>query len=463
MDKSFVHPYIPNSAPDITKEMMKEIGIDDIDELFTDLPVRSETIKLPGPMSEYELRRHIQNIISRSNDELLIFCGAGCWPHYVPAVVDEIINRTEFKTTYTGAPEVEKGKYQALFEYQSLIAELIRMDIVNSSVYDWSTSAGEAASMARRLTGQDEILVPKIISPDRLSVLKTYTGWASGDVITIGYDPKSGKMDIEDLKNKISSKTAAVYIENPSCLGIIEDQGEEIAKITHDHKGVFIVGVDPSSLGVVKPPGEYGADIVVGEAQSLGLHMNYGGNSLGIFGCRDDPDYIDQLPGTVVAVAPTVDGKGKGYFFALSEKRIFLYKRENATSLIGSSSNLCAIGAAVYMSLLGPQGMYELGEGIIQRANYTMNQIANIKGVKTPVFEAAHFKEFVVNFDGIDKTIEEINKVLLKKYGLVVGNDIATEFPELGKCALFCVTEVHTKEDIDKLVFALEEISKGEY
>ena len=203
MQAPFIHPYIPNSVPEVMKVMMQEIGISDIEALFKDLPVRSGPVNVPGPMSEYELRRHIEAILSKNNDRLLVFCGAGCWPHYVPAVVDEIINRTEFKTAYLGLPEPEKGKMQALFEFQSLMAELIAMDVVINSVYDWSTAAGEAANMARRLTGRSKILVPANISPDRLGVMRTYTESSGAKVETVAFDPEKGTLDLDDLKRKI--------------------------------------------------------------------------------------------------------------------------------------------------------------------------------------------------------------------------------------------------------------------
>jgi len=443
------------------RAMMQEIGIDDIEDLFKDLPLRSNPINLPGPMSEYELRRHIAGILSKNNDELLVFCGAGCWPHYVPAVVDEIINRTEFKTAYLGLPEPEKGKMQALFEFQSLMAEMIAMDVVINSVYDWSTAAGEAANMARRLTGRSRILVPANISPDRLGVMRTYTESSGARVVTMAMDPEKGILDLADLRRLISPDTAAVYIENPSYLGVIEEQVNEVARIAHDAGAVFVVGVDASSLGVLRPPGQYGADVVVGEAQPLGLHMNYGGNFLGIFGCRDDADYLDQLPGYVGAVAPTMDGKDKGYLDTLWERRHFFVQRENATSMIGSSSNLCAIGAAVYMSLLGPQGMAELGEAITAKANYVIKRLGQVEGITVPVLKGAHFKEFVVNFDGLARKVSAVNKALYRDYGIVGGKDLSGEYPHLGQSALYCVTETHTLEDIERLVAALSKIAKG--
>jgi glycine dehydrogenase subunit 1 len=443
------------------REMMREIGINDIEDLFKDLPVKSDPIKLPEPMTEYELRRHIEGILSKNNDQLLIFCGAGCWPHYVPAVVDEIINRTEFKTAYLGLPEPEKGKMQALFEFQSLIAEMIAMDVVINSVYDWSTAAGEAANMARRLTGRSQILVPANISPDRLGVMRTYTESSGAHVESVAFAPEKGTLDLDDLQRKISPDTAAVYIENPSYLGVIEDQVDEVARMAHDAGAVFAVGVDASSLGVLRPPGEYGADVVVGEAQPLGLHMNFGGNFLGIFGCKNNPEYLDQLPGYVGAVAPTADGKGKGYLDTLWDRRHFFAQRENATSMIGSASNLCAVGAAVYLSLMGPQGMIELGDAITAKTNYTIKRIAQIEGLKVPVLNGVHFKEFVVNFDAIKLEVSAVNKTLLRDHGIVGGKDLSGEYPELGQSALYCVTEAHTLEDIKRLTAALSEIAKG--
>jgi len=199
----------------------------------------------------------------------------------------------------------------------------------------------------------------------------------------------------------------------------------------------------------------------VGEAQPLGLHMNYGGNFLGIFGCRDDADYLDQLPGYVGAVAPTMDGKDKGYLDTLWERRHFFVQRENATSMIGSSSNLCAIGAAVYMSLLGPQGMAELGEAITAKANYVIKRLGQVEGITVPVLKGAHFKEFVVNFDGLARKVSAVNKALYRDYGIVGGKDLSGEYPHLGQSALYCVTETHTLEDIERLVAALSKIAKG--
>ena len=456
--KSFVHPYMPNSLPEVKERLLKEVGIQKADELFEDLPVRSKPPKLPGPMTEYDLRRHIEEILKKNRDDLLVFCGSGCWPHYVPAVVDEIINRTEFKTAYLGEPEAEKGKMQALFEFQSLVAELIERDVVINSVYAEPAAAGEAANMARRLTGRSEILVPRNINGEKFQVMKSYTEWSGGKLVQVAYRPNNGKLDLKDLKKKISSKTAGVFIDNPTYFGVLEDQVDEIAQIGHSCEALFIVSVDPSSLGLIRPPGNYDADIVVGSGQPLGLHMNYGGNSLGFFGCRSNDKYLDQLPGYVAAITTTLDGKDKAYLDTLWEKRHFFFQRENATSMIGSASNLCAIGAAIYLSLLGPEGMRELGEGIFQRTRYAMEEISKIRRLKIPLFNVPHFKEFVINFDKTGRTVTEVNRILLNKHGIVGGKNLAEEFPELGQSALFCVTEIHTAEDIDRLIQALKRL-----
>jgi glycine dehydrogenase subunit 1 len=267
-------------------------------------------------------------------------------------------------------------------------------------------------------------------------------------------------LDIEDLKRKISDKTAAVYIENPSYLGFLETQVEEIAEETHDHKALFIVGVDPISLGVLKPPGEYGTDIVVGEGQPLGNHMNYGGPLLGIFACQDDKQLIRQMPGRVIGMTTTIDGDKTGFCMALQAREQHI-RREKATSNICTNEALCAVASAVYLALLGPEGLKELGETIMFKTSYAMRLLAKIKGVKAPFFSSPHFKEFTVNFDGVNMTTRQIHQNLLK-HGIHGGKDLTKEFPELGETALYCITEIHTKDEIDRLAQALENIVKRE-
>ncbi len=463
MAKLFVHPYIPNSAPDVKEAMLKEIGAKSVEELFEGVPkerMLKRRLNLPKPASEFQVRRIVEGMLAKNkscNTELLSFLGAGCWPHYVPAVCDEINGRSEFVTAYdVGETYSDLGRFQALFEFQSMIGELLDMDVVSVAMYDWASVGGEAARMASRVTGRYEILVPKTICPERLSTMQNYCERLA-EVKLFGYDRKTGELDLNDLKNRISSKTAAVYFENPSYLGLIEPQGEEVAKIAHEHGALSIVGVEPTSLGILAPPGEYGADIVVGEGQPLGVHMNYGGGVLGILACRDEERLVSEMPSLLLTIAK---GQGEGEYgftwYTLPE-RVHYFEREKGKSFTGSSAVLWGITAAVYMALMGPQGMRELGEAIMLKSHYAMKRLSEIGGLKVPVFDATHFEEFTVDFNGTGKTVPEINKALLRR-GIQGGKDITKEFPELGKSALYCVTEVHTQADIDRLSDALQEV-----
>jgi len=462
MTKSFVHPYIPNSVPKIKKDMMKQISTQSIEELYADVPRKfrlKKKLDLPNSMSEHEVKKFIETLLSKNvtSREMPVFLGAGCWPHYVPAVVEEIIQRTELLTSYTPyQPEISQGLLQALFEYQSMICEITGMEVANSSMYDWASALGEAVRMAARLTNRTEVLIPKIIHPERAKTLQTYSDPAGIRIRSIDYDSETGQLDTEDLKTKISQKTAAVYIENPTYLGFVETQVKEIAEEAHDYESIFIVGVDPTSLGVLKSPGEYYADIVVGEGQPLGIPMNYGGPLLGIFACRDDVQMIRQMPGRIVGMTTTLDGTKRGFCNALQTREQHI-RREKATSNICSNEALCGVAAAVYLALLGPKGLKELGEIIISKTQYAMHLLAKIKGIKTPVFNSSHFKEFTVNFDDTGKTVGEIHEKLLQRQ-VHGGKGITEEFPQLGETALYCVTEVHSKDDIDMLASALEEV-----
>ncbi|MEM2118140.1 MAG: aminomethyl-transferring glycine dehydrogenase subunit GcvPA [Candidatus Bathyarchaeia archaeon] len=460
------HPYIPNSQPEIKQEMMHEIGIDSIDELYADISEKyhlRKSLNLPSALSEFEIKKHVETLLSKNKtcSDMPIFLGAGCWPHYVPAVVKEIVQRSEFLTAYTPyQPEISQGMLQALFEYQSMICELTSMDVANCSMYDWASALGEAARMAVRVTGRNEVLIPRIIHPERAATLQAYAEPTGLKIQQIAYNRETGQVDLEDLNNKICDKTAAVYIENPSYLGFIETQVDEISKQIHAHGALLIVGVDPTSLGILKPPGDYGADIVIGEAQPLGNPMNFGGPLLGIFACRDDMNLIRQMPGRIIGLTTTTDNSKQGFCMTLQTREQHI-RREKATSNICSNEALCAVASAVYMALLGPQGFRKLGEAIMYKANYAIHLLSKIDGVKAPVFKSAHFKEFTVNFDGAKSRVEEVNRKLLLKHQIHGGKNLFKEFPELGETALYCVTEIHSKEEIERLAEALEKILAG--
>ncbi len=455
------HPYIPNSAPETKAQMMKEIGIQRIEELFADLPqqyrVKSHLDLPQKALSEFEVKKHVENLLNknRTKDDIVAFVGAGCWPHYLPSVVTEIVRRSELATTYTPyQPEISQGMLQILFEYQSLICELIDMDVANCSMYDWASALGESARMASRIKSRNQILIPKIIHPERASVLRTYTEPIGITTETISYMTKDGNLDLDDLKAKISKQTAAVYIENPSYLGFIETQVDEIEQITHENGALLIVGVDPTSLGLVKPPGRYEADIVVGESQPLGNPMNFGGPSLGIMACKDEMNLIRQMPGRIIGMTTTLDGNEIGYCMTLQTREQHI-RREKATSNICSNEALCAVASAVYLALLGPEGVLELGQSVLSKTLYAMTKLSRIDGVEAPVFRSPHFKEFTVNFDEAEVSVKEVNDRLLLM-GIQGGKDISKEYAELGQTALYCVTETHSKEDIDRLGNAIE-------
>jgi glycine dehydrogenase subunit 1 len=323
-------------------------------------------------------------------------------------------------------------------------------------MYDWASALGEAARMTARVKGRNEILIPRIIHPERAATLQVYTEPAGITIRHVDYNAENGQMDLKDLKNKMSERTAAVYVENPSYLGYIESQVDEISREAHSHDSLFIAGIDPTSLGILKPPGEYGADIVVGEAQPLGNGMNFGGPLLGIMACSDEMSLIRQMPGRIIGLTTTQDNSRQGFCMALQTREQHI-RREKATSNICTNEALCAVASAVYMALLGPQGFRQLGETIMYKANYAMQLLSRIEGIRSPVFKSAHFKEFTVNFDKTGLTVEEVNKKLLQ-HQVHGGKDISKELPELGQTALYCVTETHSKQEIEKLRDTLEEV-----
>lgn len=455
------HPYIPNSDESTIRQMLSEIGVQSVAELFEDIPaaIRSKAdLPVPSKMTELETRRHVEGLLAKnlSTRDVLSFLGAGVWPHHVPAAIDAIITRGEFLTSYTPyQPEISQGMLQAMFEYQSQICELTGMDYANSSLYDWSTALGEAARMAARVTGRYEFLFPKYIHPERLTTLRTFCDPVDIKLIEVSQDKRSGSVDLSDLKNKLTSRTAGFYLEYPSFLGFVEQAVDEIEPAVHQAGGLFVTGCEPISLGALKPPGDFNTDIVVGEGQPLGSHMNYGGPLLGIFACRGET-LLRQMPGRIIGKTTTQDGKRDAYCMALQTREQHI-RREKATSNICTNEALLALAASMYLSLLGPKGMSELCSAILDRTRYAIDSLRKLPGVVAPAFDAFHFMEFTVNFDKTGKKISEINDGLLKA-GIQGGLDLSSYFPELGQAALYCFTEVHTHRDIDMLADKLRMI-----
>jgi glycine dehydrogenase subunit 1 len=370
-------------------------------------------------------------------------------------VCDEINTRAEFLTAYGGEPYEDHGRFQALFEYQSLVAELVDMDVVNVPTIDWGQATATAIRMASRINGRGEVIVPRTICPDRLMIIQNY---CSPDIkcVFVDYNEITGQMDIEDLKAKISSNTTAVYFENPSFLGFIEGQGEEISKIAHKIGAECIVGVDPISLGVLEAPVNYGADIVCGDLQPLGIHMNYGGGQSGFIATRDEEKYVMEYPSRLFGITPTTV-EGEYGFGDVAYDRTSFAKREGGKEYVGTQTALWGITSGVFLSLVGPKGIWEIGQTIMQNSQYAINKLSEIKNVNGSLFNSCNFKEFIVDFNATGKSVEDINKELLDKK-IFGGIDLSNTFKELGQVSLYSVTEVHSKEDIDNLVKAIKEI-----
>ena len=456
------HPYIPNSTLKVKEEMLKEIGLKSLEDLHMEVP---EEIKLNREMnipkafnSEFELKTHVKGLLkkNKSCEDNLSFLGSGCSQHYIPAVCDEINSRAEFLTAYGGEPYNDHGRFQSLFEYESLMAELLDMDVVSVPTFDFSQSSSTAIRMSSRITERKEALIPKTIDRDRFLVMKNY---CSPDInfVFVDFDKETGNLDINDLKNKISKNTCAVYFENPSSLGFIELHGDEISKIAHDNGAISVVGVDPISLGAITPPSNYDADIVVGDLQSLGNHMNYGGGLSGFISTRDEEKFVMEYPSRLFGVAATNVPSEYGFGDVAYDRTSFGHLREKGKEYVGTQTALLGITAGVYLSLMGPKGMMEVSESIMQKAQYASKKLNTIKGVKGSLFKSPFFKEFIVDFNDTGKTVKEINSALLKK-SIFGGKDLSLDFKEFGQTALYCVTEIQTKETIDKLVNAIKEI-----
>jgi glycine cleavage system P protein (glycine dehydrogenase) subunit 1 len=459
------HPWMALSAPGAMDAMLAEIGASSVAEVFEQIPqdhYRKTPLEMPPTLSsEMELRRDLVTRLKRNGDceANLSFLGAGVWQHHVPAIVDEIVGRTEFATNVWGSYQSDHGRNQAWFEFSSQLGALLNLDVVQLPVYSWGCAIGHAMRMAARMTGRGKILVPRLSDPERLSVIRTYCQPSamegSLEVVQIAADPMSGQLDLGDLKAKLGEEVAAVYFENPAYLGAIENGSAEIAKLARAAGAETIVGVDPVSLGVMTAPGDYGADIVTGPVQPLGVHMQCGGGAGGFIASRDEERYVRTYNGFLVSIAETQCEGEFGFGLACPHQNSY-GMRENGNDWTGNSTYLWAIAGAVYMSLLGPEGFAELGRLIVARARYAARLLADVPGLRV-IWPDMHFKEFVVNFDASGKTVAWVNDAL-RGHGIYGGKDISDEGLNFGQSALYCVTEVHTAADIRRLADTLREI-----
>jgi len=413
--------------------MLREIGVSSIEELFQDIPerYRHAHFNLPPPLSELELKKELRQLASHnvSLDKYACFLGAGSYRHFIPSIVSHITGRSEFYTAYTPyQAEVSQGTLQPAYEYQSLVCQLTGMEVSNAGMYDGSTAAAEAAIMACTITKKGKVAVLTTLNPTYRKVIDTYVGGRNLSLETV-----------ELSSNHLSSDCACLIIQQPNFFGYFEEMEAYVQK-AHDIGALLIVIADPISLGMFKPPGDYGADIVVAEGQPLGIPISFGGPYLGIFACRKE--YVRQMPGRIVGKTVDVEGK-PGYVMTLVTREQYI-RRERATSNICTSEALMALAAAVYLATLGKRGLRQVAELCYHKAHYAAEVIGKLKGYSL-AFQQPFFKEFVIRCPVAPR---KINDALFKE-GIIGGLDISHI---IDNGVLLCVTEVNTKQDIDRLV-----------
>ena len=429
--------------------MLAHIGVAAIDDLYAAIPPALRVqgrLDLPTALpSEYELERHIAGLLSGDSDpdRLLCFLGGGCAAHHVPALVEEIVGRAEFLTAYWANAYSDHGKYQAFFEFASLLGELLDLDAVSQPTYDWGMAAGVSLRMACRATGRSRVLVSDGVGGERGEIIRTYLA-PDIEIVRVPAIAGAGTLELAALSDSISEDVAAAYFETPTYLGAIETGTGEAIELLHAAGALAVVGVDPISLGVLVSPATLGADIVCGDLQSLGVPMLYGGGLSGFIATRDEERFVREYPTFLIGRTDTVVPGEHGFGLVATERTSYM-RREQGKDFGGTTTALWGIAAAVYLSMLGASGIRELGEGIVQRRAYAAQQLAQIDGVSLPAAGVARFKEFPVSFAGTGSTVDEINRRMLE-LGILGGHALSEHE------ALYCVTEVHTQADIDRLV-----------
>ncbi|MFC2163518.1 aminomethyl-transferring glycine dehydrogenase subunit GcvPA [Acidobacteriota bacterium] len=443
--------YISLSDKD-KKEMLAKIGVSDVEALFSSIPedIRlNRALQLPEAMTEPELMAHFDSLAHGNKSEnYLSFLGAGAYPHIIPSVVDYLSSRGEFVSPYTPyQAEVSQGTLQVIFEFQTLICQLTGMDIANASLYDGASGAAEAVLMSHRLKKKPKILLAGMLHPQYKEVINTYTRNLGLILEDVRYS-ESGGLDYDDLQERLDDQTSAVVTQSPNFSGVIEDL-EKISALAHENNALSVVVVaEPVSLGLLESPGKLGADIVTGEGQSFGLPLSFGGPYLGFMACSKN--FIRQFPGRIAGETVDVEGK-RGFVLTLSTREQHI-RRERATSNICTNQALCALRATIFLETLGHDGLREMAWSNVQKAHYALDACCKVEGVSRK-FEGTFFNEFVLSFA---KPWESVAAALREK-GIIGGLGLGSIFTELDNCALFCVTERHSKGDIDKLAAAIQD------
>jgi glycine dehydrogenase subunit 1 len=445
--------YIPVTEEE-RQEMLRVIGVDSIEALFADIPqsVRlARPLNLGPPLSDPELWALLRRLADQNGhcDRYTCFLGAGAYDHYVPSVVWHLAGRGEFLTAYTPyQAEIMQGELQAIYEYQTLLCELLAMDVANASMYDGASALAEATVMARDLTKRDRILVSRAIHPEYRQVIQTYTRHLGMEIVEIPL--REGVTDLDAARDLLSEKVAALVLQIPNFFGCIED-GEAASEIAHKVGALLVVGIaDPLAMGILRPPGEYGADIVAGEGQPLGNHLNFGGPYLGMMATRQE--YVRRIPGRLVGATVDVEGR-RGFVLTLQTREQHI-RRERATSNICTNESLNALAAAIYMVALGKQGIQKVAELNLRKAHYAKTRMVEIPGFSV-AFRAPTFHEFAIR---CPLPPEELNRRLLP-HGIIGGLPLRRFYPELADGWLLCVTEARSREEIDRFVDLVKEVA----
>jgi glycine dehydrogenase subunit 1 len=442
--------YVPHTAAD-RAEMLAAIGVQQVSDLFHDVPAacRFPELALPEPLSEMELMAELQAMSEENLDvgHLPSFLGAGAYDHYVPRIVDHVISRSEFYTAYTPyQPEISQGTLQSIFEYQSMICALTGMEVANASHYDGATSTAEAVIMALNVSRgkRRRVILSPALHPEYRAVVRTYTQGMGLDIAGDG----DLEATLDDVTALLDKNTACLVVQSPNFFGEIEDLAG-LADTVHAAGAMLVVVADPISLGLLKPPGAYGADIVVGEGQALGNGLNFGGPYLGYFACREKD--MRKMAGRLAG--ETVDTEGKRGFVLTLATREQHIRREKATSNICTNQALCALATAVHLAALGPSGLRKLAEICYHKAHYAAGRIGELDGYQV-LDSRPFFKEFAVRCPA---PVKDVNRYLLEEWGIIGGYDLGRDYPHLKNHMLVCVTEVVSREEIDALANGLAE------
>lgn len=459
------HPYMANSAEASRTALLEAVGVDDAEALFAQIPrdhrADDKVQPVPGIASELELRRLVEGRLRgvTSTDSHISFLGGGYWKHHVPALCDEIASRPELSTSVWGTPSSDHGRNQIWFEFTSQLGALLDLEFVGLPVYSWGCAAGHALRMAARLTGRRVVVLPSNLDPERRMVIDTYCGRTelSGalTIREVTVDQATGTVSAKALASALDEDVAAVYVETPNSWGVLESEIGELIEATHAAGAEAVIGVDPVSLGALASPASFGADIVVGSIQPLGVHLNAGGGVGGFIASRDEERYARQFPTVQVSLAPT-NREGERAFGMTLFGQSSYGARELGNDWTGNSVYLWAVRAAVYLALMGPRGMHELASTVVANARGAAHLIADVPGVSVRYADRI-FKEFIVDFTATGLSVEQINTALLAR-GVLGGHDLTGTHDGLDGCALYCVTEVTTEDDVRALTAALKEI-----